>query len=44
LWTLEQGLGPAFTPVVQVAWSEVYDLLATTMQAADPDQSATTVT
>ena len=34
LWTLEQGLGPAFTPAVRSAWSAVYDLLATTMQAA----------
>jgi hemoglobin-like flavoprotein len=34
LWTLEQGLGPAFTPAVRSAWSTVYDLLATTMQAA----------
>jgi hemoglobin-like flavoprotein len=34
LWTLEQGLGPAFTPAVRAAWTDVYDLLATTMQAA----------
>jgi hemoglobin-like flavoprotein len=34
LWTLEQGLGPTFTPAVRAAWTEVYDLLATTMQAA----------
>jgi hemoglobin-like flavoprotein len=34
LWTLEQGLGPAFTPDVRAAWTDVYDLLATTMQAA----------
>jgi hemoglobin-like flavoprotein len=34
LWTLEQGLGPAFTPAVRAAWTEVYDLLATTMRAA----------
>ena len=34
LWTLEQGLGPAFTPAVRAAWTEVYDLLATSMQAA----------
>ena len=34
LWTLEQGLGPAFTPAVRHAWTNVYELLATTMQAA----------
>jgi hemoglobin-like flavoprotein len=34
LWTLEQGLGPAFTPAVREAWATVYDVLATTMQAA----------
>lgn len=32
LWTLEQGLGPAFTPEVRRAWAELYRLLATTMQ------------
>ncbi len=32
LWTLEQGLGPAFTPDVKSAWTEVYTVLATTMQ------------
>jgi hemoglobin-like flavoprotein len=34
LWTLEKGLGPAFTPVVKDAWATVYGLLASTMQAA----------
>jgi nitric oxide dioxygenase len=34
LWTLEQGLGEAFTPAVRQAWASVYDLLATTMQGA----------
>ena len=33
LWTLEQGLGPDFTPDVKAAWATVYMLLATTMQA-----------
>lgn len=33
LWTLEQGLGPAFTPDVKAAWTEVYVVLAGTMQA-----------
>jgi hemoglobin-like flavoprotein len=31
LWTLEQGLGPAFTPEVKAAWTAVYELLAATM-------------
>ena len=34
LWTLEQGLGDAFTPDVKAAWTEVYTLLATTMKDA----------
>jgi hemoglobin-like flavoprotein len=33
LWTLEQGLGPDFTPDVKAAWTTVYTLLATTMQS-----------
>jgi hemoglobin-like flavoprotein len=34
LWTLEQGLGEAFTPEVKAAWVEVYTILATTMKEA----------
>lgn len=34
LWTLEQGLGSAFTPQVRDAWTSVYEVLATTMQTA----------
>jgi hemoglobin-like flavoprotein len=34
LWTLEQGLGEAFTPEVKGAWVEVYTILATTMKDA----------
>lgn len=34
LWTLEQGLGDAFTPEVQDAWAAVYSLLATVMKDA----------
>lgn len=34
LWTLETGLGPAFTPEVKEAWTEAYTLIATTMQSA----------
>lgn len=31
LWTLEQGLGEAFTADVKEAWTQVYTILATTM-------------
>jgi hemoglobin-like flavoprotein len=34
LWTLDQGLGAAFTPEVREAWAETYDLVATVMQRA----------
>jgi hemoglobin-like flavoprotein len=34
LWTLEQGLGPDFTPEVQDAWVAVYTVLASTMKQA----------
>src|SRR5262245_16623085 len=34
LWTLEMGLGRAFTPEVRDAWVAVYTLLATTMKDA----------
>ena len=34
LWTLEKGLGDAFTPAVEDAWTAVFDLLSTTMKAA----------
>lgn len=34
LWTLEQGLGKAFTPEVKQAWTTVYGVLATTMKDA----------
>ena len=34
LWTLEQGLGEAFTADVKQAWTEVYGVLSTTMQQA----------
>lgn len=34
LWTLEQGLGAAFTPEVKDAWTACYGLLSTTMQQA----------
>lgn len=31
LWTLEKGLGDAFTPATQEAWTTVYGLLSSTM-------------
>lgn len=33
LWTLEQGLGPEFTPLVREAWTSAYLLLAEMMQS-----------
>lgn len=33
LWTLEQGLGAAFTAEVRAAWTETYGALANTMQS-----------
>lgn len=34
LWTLGQGLGPAFTDEVKQAWVETYTVLASTMKDA----------
>jgi hemoglobin-like flavoprotein len=34
LWTLEKGLGPAFTAEVKEAWTSVYVVLAETMKKA----------
>ncbi len=34
LWTLGQGLGPAFTPEVKAAWTETYGILAGVMKKA----------
>lgn len=34
LWTLEQGLGAAFTPDVKAAWTEAYATLAGAMKSA----------
>ena len=33
LWTIETGLGDAFTPEMRSAWEKVYEVLAATMQA-----------
>lgn len=40
IWTLEQGLGEAFTPEVKEAWVAAYALLAKTMQDAAAMQAA----
>jgi len=40
LWTLEQGLGPNFTPEVKEAWTAAYNLLADTMKAAAREAKA----
>ena len=37
LWTLERGLGDAFTPDVRAAWTKVCGVLAATMQAGAAD-------
>ena len=34
LWTLEKGLGSAFTPDAKEAWATVYGILAATMKEA----------
>ena len=34
LWTLEQGLGAAFTPAAKDAWATVYTILANKMENA----------
>ena len=41
LWTLEQGLGSAFTPEVKDAWATTYTVLADTMKnaSAQPAQA-----
>lgn len=39
LWTLGQGLGEAFTPETEAAWTAAYTLLATVMQEAAAQSS-----
>ena len=34
IWTLGQGLGDDFTPLVKAAWTEVYTVLSTVMKDA----------
>ena len=41
LWTLEQGLGEAFTAEVKDAWTQVYTVLATTMITAANEEVET---
>jgi hemoglobin-like flavoprotein len=40
LWTLEHGLGDAFTPAVREAWTEAYLLVATLMRRGAARTSA----
>lgn len=40
LWTLEQGLGDAFTPETKDAWVAAYTILAETMIAAAEEELA----
>ena len=40
LWTLEQGLGDAFTLEVRKAWAAAYGVLASTMQAGATESQA----
>ena len=40
LWTLEQGLGPNFTPEVRDAWTAAYTALATVMMESAKDARA----
>jgi len=40
LWTLEQGLGPNFTPELAEAWAAAYTLLADTMKTAAREAEA----
>lgn len=39
-WTLQQGLGEAFTPPVREAWAAAYAQIATTMRTAAAAQCA----
>jgi nitric oxide dioxygenase len=41
LWTLEQGLGEAFTPPVRDAWATAYGILASVMIEAADAEAAT---
>lgn len=41
LWTLEQGLGAAFTAEVKAAWSAMYDMVASAMKRGAHAAAAT---
>jgi hemoglobin-like flavoprotein len=40
LWTLEQGLGDAWTPEAAAAWKEVYGILSSIMRQAQHEATA----
>ncbi len=40
LWTLEQGLGEAWTPEATIAWTSVYGILSETMLEASDQVAA----
>jgi hemoglobin-like flavoprotein len=40
LWTLEQGLGDAFTPATKEAWTVMYTTVADVMKAAAAEAAA----
>ena len=40
LWTLEQGLGDAWTPEAKAAWTEVFGILSSTMIESAAQQAA----
>ena len=42
LWTLEQALGPAFTPDVKAAWSDAYSAIAGAMRGKANGRQART--
>jgi hemoglobin-like flavoprotein len=43
LWTLGKGLGDAFTPAVEEAWSNVYAMLASEMQSGTATRAEATL-
>jgi hemoglobin-like flavoprotein len=43
LWTLERGLGDAFTPEARIAWTELYAAVAQIMRKAANDAGKTAV-
>jgi hemoglobin-like flavoprotein len=42
-WTLEQILGPAFTPIVRAAWATLYGTIADVMRAAANGAAASSI-